>query len=86
MKDFLKMFFASFTSLVVYGVFCLILTFACLGGMIALFDEGHTLPKVPSKAVLTIDMSKITISEQTREVALLDAIQGVEAPQPQFLL
>ena len=82
MKDFLKMFFASFTSLVVYGVFCLILTFACLGGMVALFGDSKSLPTVPSKAVLTIDMSKIAISEQTKEVALLDAIQGIEAPQP----
>lgn len=82
MKDFLKMFFASFTSLVVYGVLCFILVFVCLGGMIALFADGSSKPTLPSKAVLTIDMSKIALAEQTQEAPLLEALQGIEAPQP----
>ena len=40
------------------------------------------MPTVPSKAVLTIDMSKMTLSEQTQEVPLMESLQGMEAPQP----
>jgi protease-4 len=40
------------------------------------------LPVMPSKAVLTIDMSKITLTEQTQEVPILDMLQSAEAPQP----
>ena len=40
------------------------------------------MPTVPSKAVLTIDMSKMTLSEQTQEVSLVESLQGLEAPQP----
>lgn len=40
------------------------------------------MPTVPSKAVLTIDMSKMTLSEQTQEVPLMESLQGMVAPQP----
>lgn len=40
------------------------------------------MPTVPSKAVLTIDMSKMTLSEQTQEVPLMESLQGMQAPQP----
>ena len=40
------------------------------------------MPTVPSKAMLTIDMSKMTLSEQTQEVPLMESLQGMVAPQP----
>lgn len=82
MKDFLKMLLASFTSLVIYGILSSIMMLICFGGMIGSLSTGKAMPTVPSKAVLTIDMSKMTLSEQTQEVSLVESLQGLEAPQP----
>ena len=82
MKDFLKMLLASFTSLVIYGILSSIMMLICFGGMIGSLSTGKAMPTVPSKAVLTIDMSKMTLSEQTQEVPLMESLQGMEAPQP----
>ena len=82
MKDFLKMLLASFTSLVIYGILSSIMMLICFGGMIGSLSTGKAMPTVPSKAVLTIDMSKMTLSEQTQEVPLMESLQGMQAPQP----
>lgn len=82
MKDFLKMLLASFTSLVIYGILSSIMMLICFGGMIGSLSTGKAMPTVPSKAVLTIDMSKMTLSEQTQEVPLMESLQGMVAPQP----
>lgn len=86
MKEFLKMLLASLTALVVYGILGFILTIVCFSGMIGIFTTGEALPKVPSKAILTIDMSKITLTEQTQEVPLMESLQGVEVLQPMGIL
>lgn len=82
MKDFLKMLLASFTSLVIYGILSSIMMLICFGGMIGSLSTGKAMPTVPSKAMLTIDMSKMTLSEQTQEVPLMESLQGMVAPQP----
>ena len=47
-----------------------------------MFSLEEMLPVMPSKAVLTIDMSEITLTEQTQEIPILDMLQSAEAPQP----
>lgn len=82
MKEFLKMLGASFTAMVVYGIICIMILIGAVSGFASLFSLEETLPVMPSKAVLTIDMSEITLTEQTQEVPILDMLQSAEAPQP----
>ena len=73
---------ASFTAMVVYGIICIMILIGAVSGFASLFSLEETLPVMPSKAVLTIDMSEITLTEQTQEVPILDMLQSAEAPQP----
>lgn len=82
MKEFLKMLGASFTAMVVYGIICIMILIGAISGFASLFSLEEMLPVMPSKAVLTIDMSEITLTEQTQEVPILDMLQSAEAPQP----
>lgn len=82
MKEFLKMLGASFTAMVVYGIICIMILIGAVSGFASLFSLEEMLPVMPSKAVLTIDMSEITLTEQTQEVPILDMLQSAEAPQP----
>ena len=82
MKEFLKMLGASFTAMVVYGIICILILTGAISGFASLFSLEEMLPVMPSKAVLTIDMSEITLTEQTQEVPILDMLQSAEAPQP----
>ncbi len=84
MKDFLKMLLASFTATAVYGIIGIMILIGCITGLAGLMEDS--LPVMPSKAVLTIDMSTITLSEQTQEVDLVEVLQGVDAPQPLGIL
>ena len=86
MKDFMKMLAASLISLVIYGFLCFILILVCFGGMVSFLTSGEMTPTAPSKAVLTVDMSKITLTEQTQEIAILESLQGIEAPKPVGIL
>lgn len=82
MKEFLKMLGASFTAMVVYGIICIMILIGAISGFASMFSLEEMLPVMPSKAVLTIDMSEITLTEQTQEVPILDMLQSAEAPQP----
>ena len=82
MKEFLKMLGASFTAMVVYGIICIMILIGAISGFASLFSLEEMLPVMPSKAVLTIDMSEITLTEQTQEIPILDMLQSAEAPQP----
>lgn len=84
MKDFMKMLLASFTATAIYVVIGIMVLVGCITGLASLLESS--LPVMPSKAVLTMDMSTITISEQTQEIALTDVIQGIDAPQPLGIL
>ena len=84
MKDFLKMLLASFTATAVYGIIGIMILIGCITGLAGLMEDS--LPVMPTKAVLTIDMSTITLSEQTQEVDLVEVLQGVDAPQPLGIL
>ena len=73
---------ASLTAMIIYGLVCFFLLIMVLSGFASLFSLDGNLPVMPSKAVLTIDMSQITLQEQTTEIPFIDMIQGIEAPQP----
>ena len=86
MKDFLKMLGASLTALTIYGFICFLIMIITISGLIQIFSLEGAGPVMPSKAVLTIDMSKITLTEQTQEADISLMMQGMEAPQPLGML
>ena len=86
MKDFLKMFGASFAALLLYGIIGFWILILCICGFAKLFTMETRMPPMPSKAVLTIDMSKITLSEQTKDADIITMIQDTDAPQPLGIL
>ena len=86
MKDFLKMLGASLTALTIYGFICFLIMIITISGLIQIFSLEGAGPAMPSKAVLTIDMSKITLTEQTQEADISLMMQGMEAPQPLGIL
>ena len=81
MKDFFKMLLASFTGTVIFSLICFFATIFSVAGIIGLLEE-EAGPIVPEQAVLTIDMSQITISEQTQEVDIFTLLQEENAPSP----
>ena len=75
MKNFLKMTLATLTGLILFSFVSMFITFAVIGAVAAL---GEKQPVMPAKAVLTIDMSSLALSEQTKESDPLTALQGGE--------
>jgi protease-4 len=82
MKDFFKMLGASMISMVIFGAVTAFVIIMAFSSLASLFTFGNQLPAMPSKAVLIIDMSKISLQEQTTETPLIDLIQGADAAQP----
>ena len=90
MKEFLKMTLAAMTGFLIVGAVFFFFTFALIGSLAAL---GTSQPIMPGSAVLTIDLSKTAISEQTTEadpisqikgnnisvIGILDAIRAIDA-------
>lgn len=73
MKNFIKMTLATLTGLLLFGFASLII----LGGIIgAAASLGKHQPVMPESAILTLDMSKVMLTEQTQEVDPLTALQG----------
>ncbi len=73
MKNFIKMTLATLTGLFLFGFASLII----LGGIIgAAASLGKHQPVMPESAILTLDMSKVMLTEQTQEVDPLTALQG----------
>ena len=73
MKEFIKMTLAAMTGFLIVGVVFFFFTFALIGSLAAL---GSTQPVMPRSAVLSIDMSKMTLNEQTTETDPISQIQG----------
>ena len=78
MKDFVKTFLASLAALIVYGIVTFIFVFVVLAGLLGSDSAG---PVMPESAVLTIDMSAVSLSEQTREADIMDILQGGSTEQ-----
>ena len=73
MKNFIKMTLATLTGLLLFGI---IVTFI-MGGIIGAASMlGKKQAVMPESAVLTMDMSTILITEQTKEADPLTALQG----------
>ncbi len=79
MKSFAKMTLATIVGLCVFGVIALFMMFAAVGALASL---GDTQPVMPDKGVLQINMSTMTLAEQTRENDPLTAIQGGQTITP----
>ena len=71
MKEFIKMTFATLAGLLIFGVASFFLMFALLGAVAAL---GEKQPVMPREAVLKVDMSTFTLSEQTVEADPVDML------------
>ena len=73
MKDFLKMTGAAIVGFLIVSVISWIFIFAIIGSLASL---GQQQPVMPRSAVLRIDLSTVSLGEQTREIDPLSAIQG----------
>ena len=73
MKNFVKMTLATLAGLLIFGFVSFFLMFAVIG---ALGSIGSSKPAMPDEAVLTIDMSKTMLTEQTTEADPIAMIQG----------
>ena len=73
MKNFFKTVLATMVGLIAFSVLSSIMFFSMIGSLATL---GESKPVVPSSAVMTIDMSKIVLTEQTQEPDALSLLQG----------
>lgn len=82
MKNFLKTFLASFISVSICGIFFFFMITSAIGDLSDLFNFGEKEIKMPSEAVLVIDMSQITLQEQTEETPWLSMLTEENPVQP----
>ena len=73
MKEFVKMTLATMAGLLVFGIVVLFFSFAMIGAVASMGDKQ---PVMPREAVLKIDMSTFTLSEQSTEANPLDALMN----------
>ena len=64
MKDFLKMVLAVICGILIVGILTFVLGMGLLGSLAA---AGSSKPVLPKSGVLKIDLSQVTLGEQTRE-------------------
>lgn len=80
MKEFVKMTLATMAGLLIFGIVAFFFMFAMLGAVAAM---GEKQPVMPREAVLKIDMSTFTLSEQSAEANPMDMLlAGGESAQP----
>lgn len=65
--------FATVTGLILFSFVAVIFSVAIIGAVASI---GEKQPTMPSKAVMVIDMSTITLSEQTTEADILSTLQS----------
>lgn len=73
MKDFVKMTLATMAGLLIFGFVAFFLMIGVFGTLAAV---GESQPVMPSEGILTIDMSKIILSEQTKEADPFASLSG----------
>lgn len=78
MKDFLKMTGAVILGFIVVNTIFLVFSFMMLGALASL---GTPTVQMPHKAVLVIDLSKVSIREQSGEPDALQILQGTSRRQ-----
>ena len=80
MKEFVKMTLATMAGLFIFGIVAFFFMFAMLGAVAAM---GEKQPVMPREAVLKIDMSTFTLSEQSAEANPMDMLlAGGKSMQP----
>ncbi len=79
-KEFFKWVLAVLCGLFIWGIVKFFMFFMMLGSMIASASSlsGSSSAPLPKEGVLLMDMSKLAISEQTRESNPLSSLQGNE--------
>ena len=78
MKQFVKITLAVMLGILIMGVLSIFLFFGFVGSLAAL---GESAPVMPREAVLTLDLSKVTLSQQTKETDLFTSFQE-NTPSP----
>ena len=73
MKDFVKMTLAAILGCLTVGA---VMTFIMLGIIGSIAALGNTQPVLPREGILTIDMSKITLDEQTVPTDITGVFEG----------
>lgn len=73
MKDFFKTVLATVTGLLAFSFLSIFFFISFIGTLATL---GETKPTVPASAVMTIDMSKIVLTEQTKETDIMTLLQN----------
>ena len=71
MKEFVKMTLAVLAGLFIFGIVTFFFTFAVVGAVASLGDKQTVMPR---EAVLKIDMSTFTLSEQSTEANPMDMV------------
>ncbi len=79
MKSFAKMTLATVVGLCVFGVISFFMMIAMVGAIASL---GDTQPVMPREGVLQIDMSTMTLAEQTSEADPFATLQGSQVMTP----
>ena len=79
MKEFVKITLATLTGLLLFGFISMFIMIGMIGVMAA---AGSSKPVMPAEAVLSIDFSKMTLSEQTQEADPFAALQGGDMITP----
>ena len=82
MKSFLKTFLASLLAMIIFGAICFFMVGKAISSLEELLNFGQKPIVMPSEAVLTIDMSQITLQEQSQEPSLIERIAIENAPIP----
>ena len=73
MKDFVKMTLAAILGCIIVGAILLFMTFGIIGSLASL---GNTQPVMPREGILTVDMSRITLTEQAVPTDIRTMIEG----------
>ena len=73
MKSFLKIVLGTIVGLVIFSILSTFVFFGFIGTIASI---GETKPIVYPSSVMTIDMSKIVLTEQTKELDVLSMMQG----------
>ena len=79
MKDFVKMTLATLAGLFLFGFVALFIIIGAVGAVASL---GTSEPAIPTEGMLKIDMSAITLAEQTSEADPFASISGKQIITP----
>lgn len=79
MKEFKRTFLAVILGLLVWGVVKAVLTFMMIGAISAASAESSSSAKIAKEGILLMDMSTLTITEQTSENDIFATLSGGDA-------